>query len=97
MGKKKSEKKRERVRAYMGPTDAAAYMGISRRSVYRLMDSHILPYCLVRLCKATVRRIPVQALDDYMTRDMSMSNEETLRKADQLMLEMEMRRMRRGW
>ena len=53
-------------------------------------------YCLVRLCKATVRRIPVQALDDYMTRDMSMSNEEMLRKADLLLLEMDLRRSRRG-
>lgn len=94
--KKKSERKSRVSPACLSPTDAAAYLGMSRRSIYRLMDMRVLPYSLVRLCKSTRRRIAVADLDAYRTRDRTHSNEELLRKADQLMLEMEMRRSRRG-
>lgn len=94
--KKKSERKSRVSPAWLSPTDAATYLGMSRQSVYRLMDMRALPYSLVRLCNCTRRRLAVADLDAYLTRDRTHSNEELLRKADQLMLEMEMRRMRRG-
>lgn len=96
MGDQKSKKKRKVSPAWLSPTDAARYMGMSRRSVYRLMDMRVIPYSLVRLCNSTRRRISVADLDAYVSRDRTESNEELMRRADQLMLEMEMRRMRRG-
>ena len=89
--------KRPRTLGWLSPTESAEYMGVCRRTVYNLMEMRALPYSLVRLGKATVRRLRVDDLDAYMTRDRTMSNEEMLRKADLLLLKMEeRRRSRRG-
>lgn len=74
---------------YLTINGAADYMSISRRSIYRLMDSRSLGYCLVRLGNSTRRRIPVAECDRYMNRDRSMSNAELLEQGDLMLLEME--------
>ncbi|GEM_PF-5966407 len=92
--KKKPEKGKPAAvaRGFLTVDGAAEFMGISRRSVYRLMDMHAISYCLVRLAKSTRRRIAVAECERYMTRDTRISNEKFLEQADLLLLEMDRRR-----
>lgn len=74
---------------FMTINQAAEYMGIGRRTVYRLMDMRAIAFCYVRLGKSTRRRVPVEECDRYMNRDRSMSNAELLQQGDLMLLEME--------
>lgn len=74
--------------------EAAGYMGISRRSLYRLMELNSISWYNVRISgsKRAKKKFSAEQCDAYLMRERTMSNEEFCAVADEKLLELEVRR-----
>ncbi len=74
--------------------EAAGYMNISRRSVYRLIQMNALSWYNIRISgsKRVRRMFSTEQLDAYLFRDRTMSNEEFCAVADEKLFEVEVKR-----
>lgn len=69
---------------YLSVNECAVYLGLSRRSVYRLMEQNVIPYSYA----GRRRRVKKADLEAYMKRTKVASNEEVLKMADLKLLQM---------
>jgi len=78
--------------------EAAGYMGISRRSLYRLMELNSISWYNVRCSgtKRAKRRFSTEQCDAFLMRERTMSNEEFCMQADLKLFELEVRRRSNG-
>ena len=77
---------------YMSVSAAAAYMGVSPKTVYRLCENRDLPFSRVgSKGKGPKSRISIREkdIDSYMRKNRRMSNAELAELADRKLLEME--------
>ncbi len=85
--------RRNFMEKWLSVADAAKYMALSKRTLYRLMESGAVPYYSPVKGK---RVLQASELDVYMSGTREMSNEELLRLSEQKLLELELKRRRRS-